>query len=1153
MDFVKLRLAGFKSFVDATELVIEPGMTGIVGPNGCGKSNLVEALRWVMGESSARRMRGDEMDDVIFGGTARRPARNLAEVSLCLDNTSRTAPAGFNDATDLEVVRRIERGAGSDYRINGKPVRARDVQLLFADNASGAGSPGLVSQGKVGALISAKPQDRRQLLEEAAGITGLHGRRHEAELRLRAAETNLTRLDDVIGAMDTQFQGLKKQARQATRYRNLSDLIRRAEAVVWHLRWSSAERDLIDARQGFGTAEVQVRTLMLAVTQLTSRRLAEAEGLPSLRQAEAAAAAALQRLVLAREALDAEERRVVEARESNRRRLAQVEGDLGREQGLAADAGGALARLSAEATRLTNDREDEAALHEAASDAVAETRETVDDLDRALTRLTEQAAADEAQRGALTRRVQETDQRLAGLNRRLDEQRRQSAALEAEIAARPDLIEAEAAVEAAEERLDSLRDQADQAERAKSAAETARNQARESQLQAESARARLKAEQNALVDLLKAGAGDLFPPLIDAVTVAAGYEGAFAAALGDDLTAPLDEAAAVHWRTLTGYDPAIPLPPGAEPLAAKVDGPPALARRLAHLGVVADLETGNRLARSLAPGQTLVTRAGAAWRWDGFTVKADAPTAAAVRLRQRNRLAELGVELGGAEEALADARDRLTAATLATNDATARERQARDAVREAFSRIGQERDRHARLAREAAAAASKLAALIESQDRAEADQREAAAALGEAKAALAALPAAGPVREQLAERRAELAERRTQLAERQSQLDRLTREAAGRRQRLAAIDTEQRSWRSRLDGADGRLGELTERAATARAELERLADRPAEIDRDRQGLLSAISEAERARKRTADALAAAEAQLGGTEKQLKQAESGLADAREARARAEAAVAAAIQAEAVLRERIAERLDCEPAAVLALSGLQPGDELPEASAVESRLERLTRERDNMGPVNLRAELEAGELEQQITVLQTERADLIGAIGRLRQGIASLNREARERLLGSFETVNQHFQTLFTRLFGGGRAHLELTQAEDPLNAGLEIYASPPGKRLQALSLLSGGEQALTALSLLFAVFLTNPSPICVLDEVDAPLDEANVERFCAMVQDMAQAGASRFLVITHHRLTMARADRLFGVTMGEQGISQLVSVDLHGAEAIRAFG
>ena len=1155
MDFVKLRLAGFKSFVDATELLIEPGVTGVVGPNGCGKSNLVEALRWAMGETSARKMRGDEMDDVIFGGTSRRPGRNLAEVTLSLDNSSRTAPAGFNDSTELEITRRIERGAGSDYRINGKSVRARDVQLLFADNASGANSPALVSQGQIGALIRAKPQDRRQLLEEAAGITGLHSRRHEAELRLKAAETNLTRLDDVIGAMDGQLQGLKKQARQANRYRNLSDLIRRAEAVLWHLRWQAATAATETARTQFATAESQVRELMGAVASLTTRRTDEAARLPALRHTEAAAAAALQRLVLAREQLDAEEKRVIESQVANRRRIEQVEGDLSRETALAADADGAVLRLADERETLIAAQEDEAMLAEDAEERLADAREEVEVLDRSLTTLTEQVARDEAKRGALSGQVREHEQRLAAAAGRAEEQRRRREALEAEQAARPDLEEAAFAAAAAEERLEGAREATEQAEQARQSADIRQSLAREALQSVEAVQAKVKAEASALTELLhgRSGSGDLFPPLVDAVTVAPGYEAALAVALGDDLTAPLDDAAAVHWRTLPPYSEVPPLPEGAEPLAAHVTGPAALARRLTRIGLVADGATAARLAPHLLPGQALVTREGAAVRWDGLTVAAGAPTAAAIRLRQRNRLGELRLELAAAEERVDEARAVAADARAAAERAAAEEKRCRDAVRDAFTAVNTARDHHAKLVREDAAAVSRLAAVVEQLDRLEAECADFRRRLAEATAAFAALPETGPAREQVAELRARLAERRAVQAERQSQLDRLTREAQARRQRLAAIDGEERSWRSRQQGAGSRLSELTDRAATARSELEQLAGRPAEIEAERQGLLTRLADAERTRKRAADHLAEAEGALADTEKHLKRAESGLADAREARARAEAAVANAQVQTVDLAERIRERLECEPGDTLALAGLAPGDNLPEPGAVESRLERLVRERETMGPVNLRAEMESEELETQIASLTTERADLIAAIGRLRQGISSLNKEARERLLASFETVNTHFQELFVKMFGGGRAHLELTDAEDPLNAGLEIFASPPGKRLQILTLLSGGEQALTALSLLFAVFLCNPAPICVLDEVDAPLDEANVGRFCDMVHDMARSGRTRFLIITHHRLTMARTDRLYGVTMAEQGVSQLVSVDLRAAEALRAVG
>jgi chromosome segregation protein len=1172
VQFSKLRISGFKSFVDPTELLIEPGMTGVVGPNGCGKSNLVEALRWVMGETSAKRMRGDDMDDVIFGGTATRPARNLCEVSLGVDNTTRTAPAGFNDFDDLDITRRLDRGRGSDYRINGKSVRARDVQLLFADNASGANSPALVSQGRVGALISAKPTDRRQLLEEAAGIGGLHARRHEAELRLRAAETNLTRLDDVLGAMDGQLGGLRKQARQASRYRNLQDHIRRAEAILLHQRWTQSESQLQRAHGGFAEAEGAVQGLMLAVTQATTRRLTLAEGLPPKRLAEASAAAALQRLVLAREQLDAEERRALEAAAGLQRRLAQIDSDLNRERALAADANGALSRLADERALLIEAQGEEALLSEAAESALVEAREALDDIDRLLSQAMEQVAAEEARRASLERQGRELETRVSTLRRRLDEQRAQHAALLQENSARADLDDAETAVAEAEERLELARQAAEAAESAKSAAEHRAEQirqdaqvglarAREAVQQAEGQRGRLKAEADALTKLLRSGRTDLFPPLIDTLTVRRGYEAALAAALGDDLTAPLDEAAPIHWRQLPDLSAVAPFPDGVLPLAPQVKAPPALARCLAHVGVVADAASGLAAAAYLLPGQVLVSRDGAAWRWDGLTVAAGAPTAAAQRLAQRNRLTELERELETADEALAAVREQLaevqqqaeerqTAARHAVDAAAATDRQAREAVRQAFTGSTAAREQLSRLNQAAAAALSRLQALAESCDRLAADLEETQALWLESRETLAELPDPQAGRQRIAELRLTLAERRVVQSERQNDLNRLNRDAEGRRRRLAAIADEERSWSARTDGAAARLTELEERALEGRAELAALSERPLQIEEERSNLLAHISAAERNRRRAADELALLETEVSEIERVLKTAEAGLSDAREARARAEAAVTAALQAQESLRERVLEKLDCTPDQVLAVAAIDPADPFPEAGEVEKRLDRLLAERENMGPVNLLAEVEVRELEEQINVMRSEREDLTAAIARLRQGISALNREAREKLLASFEKVDGYFQDMFGKLFGGGKAHLKLTEAEDPLDAGLEIYASPPGKKLQILTLLSGGEQALTALALLFAVFLCNPSPICVLDEVDAPLDEANVGRFCDLVAEMARYGHTRFLIVTHHRLTMARMDRLYGVTMAERGISQLVSVDLTSVELLR---
>ncbi|MCA1941964.1 MAG: AAA family ATPase, partial [Caenispirillum bisanense] len=419
--FSRLRLSGFKSFVDPTDLLIEPGMTGVVGPNGCGKSNLVEALRWVMGETSAKQMRGGEMDDVIFGGTATRPARNIAEVTVVLDNRDRSAPALFNTVDDLEITRRIERGKGSVYRVNGKETRAKDVMLLFADAATGARSTAMVSQGRVGALINAKPSQRRSLLEEAAGIGGLHTRRHEAELRLKGAEANLQRLEDVLQALGAQLGNLRKQARQAARYRALSEQIRQVEALVLHLRWTKAITALEKAKEQFRLAEGRVAELTGLAASASRAHLEADEAMPALRQAEAEAAARLQRLVLAREQLDAEERRIASARQDAEVRLRQIADDIDRERLRAQDADEAVARLEEERDALIEASSDEELEQEEARERLQRVNDDVTEREAELTRLTERAAAEDAQRKALLRRAEEADLRAERAERRLRE------------------------------------------------------------------------------------------------------------------------------------------------------------------------------------------------------------------------------------------------------------------------------------------------------------------------------------------------------------------------------------------------------------------------------------------------------------------------------------------------------------------------------------------------------------------------------------------------------------------------------------------------------------------------------------------------------------------------------------------------------------
>ena len=1151
VQFNKLRLTGFKSFVESTELSIQSGMTGIVGPNGCGKSNLVEALRWVMGETSAKRMRGGEMDDVIFGGTGNRPARNVAEVVLTLDNADRRVPAMFNDSDDIEISRRIDRGEGSTYKVNGKESRARDVQLLFADISAGAHSTALVSQGRVGAIVNAKPTDRRSLLEEAAGITGLHSRRHEAELRLKAAEANLARLDDVIITLESQLAALKKQARQASRYRNLQDHIRRAEAVLFHLQWQDARQRLDYAEQTLMAAETQVVSLTSAAAIAATRQSEAATILPSLRHAEAEAAAELQRLTIARGALDKEEERIQQARNDADRQLRENEGDQQRESAFTADAAAAAARLTEERAAIEETAGEEAAIAEETQRRVEGAQSEVDESEAELGRLTQDFAAAEARAQSLVRRLDELQQRRQRLGGRAQEVDAERQRLSAEIendsetqSARTAVAEAEAALEEAQAALANI-----EAQRA--SAGEAESQARSQLQQAQDARARLKAEADALSAIFANSDEDMWPPLIDSLTVAPGYETAIAAALGDDLQASTDLGAPTHWREGDVAADAPALPGGVSALSQFVTGSAALMRRLSQIGVVADEATCRNLGPQLKQGQRLVSQDGAMWRWDGFTIAAGTETAAATRLKQRNRLRELDSALSDAEARLAEVEALFGNARDEAQNLIDRERSQRQSLQNAYNSARQARDNAARTEQKATQMQSRLAAIAEQAEAVAGDIAELEATLEQTATERAELPDLDEARHRINELRPEVAERRTRLVEARSALDRLQREAQQRQTRMLAIADELRSWESRGAQARAHLDELVERREHLIAEIERLAALPEEIAQQRRDLMDLLEVSEAKRRDAADALASAETALTEADRGLKGEEGKLVEARENRVRAEAAISQAKEAAETLTERIREKLECSPAEVLGMAELDPSEALPGRDETEQRLSKLLRERENIGPVNLRAETESNELDQQLAGMQTERADLINAVSRLRQGIASLNREGRERLLAAFELVNGHFTSLFTRLFGGGKAHLQLTEAEDPLDAGLEIFASPPGKKLQVLSLLSGGEQALTALALLFAVFLVNPAPICVLDEVDAPLDDANVERFCNLVQELAASSGTRFLVITHHRLTMARMDRLYGVTMAERGVSQLVSVDLQEVGELRA--
>ena len=1152
MRFSRLRLNGFKSFVDPTDLVIHDGLTGVVGPNGCGKSNLLEALRWVMGEHRASAMRGGGMEDVIFAGASSRGARNFAEVSLQIDNTERLAPSGFNDSDGLEIIRRITRDAGSAYKVNSKDVRARDVQMLFADASTGAHSPALVRQGQISELINAKPKARRRILEEAAGISGLYQRRHEAELKLNGAEQNLLRVDDVIEQLAAQLAQLARQARQAARYRTIGDDLRRAEGMLLYRRWREADL----AREAAQSA-LREQITSAAQAERMSReaeavRVTRDEALPPLREEQTVAAAILQRLVVERDALSDQEDQARARIATLQGRIEQLMRDMDREAGLNRDAGETIERLEWEQGQIAKASEGHEDKLARATDDAHEAATILQDREARLSELTEDVARLAARHQSAQRLV--ADNRATAEKSEVAAEQAKQAAQAAKAAlaqsseefteAEMGQAQAQAAAEAAEEAIAAADEARGDIQARESAARAARSEA-------EGEAGALRAEVGALARLVeRESAGGT--QLLDRVRVDKGYEAALGAALADDLRAPeVSGDEATGWQVLAGYDDTQALPIGVEPLADHVEVPDVLARRISQIGLVADWDEGARLQEQLRPGQRLVSTEGDLWRWDGFRAGAeDAPTAAALRLQQLNRLVELKRDLEEISARAEGARQAHEMLTAHLAEATRADAAARDARREADRKLAEAGRALSRAESDRSIAGSKLESAQLAVTRHEDEASNARMALREAENTLNGLPDLDAARSEVDAIKMTVEAARMTMMTKRSGHDEIRREGEARLKRRQEITKEISGWRHRLETAEKRSAELAARKLETEDELDEAGAIPEILAEKRAELSEAIITAEARQADATDKLSAAEIALREAQFGAREAERLAGEARESRARAEARVDAARETVNAAADRISEESECTPQQLLETIEGDP-EKMPDVEALETQVNSLKRQREALGAVNLRAEEDAREVEAEHDALVKEKSDLEEAIRKLRAGISGLNREGRERLLTAFEQVNESFTTLFTHLFGGGTAKLELVESDDPLEAGLEIMCQPPGKKLSTLSLLSGGEQTLTAMALIFAVFLANPAPICVLDEVDAPLDDANVTRFCDLLDEMTRRTDTRFLIITHHAVTMARMDRLFGVTMQEQGVSQLVSVDLKKAEALVA--
>ena len=1151
MRFTRLKLTGFKSFVDPTELLIQDGLTGVVGPNGCGKSNLLEALRWVMGENRPTAMRGGGMEDVIFAGAATRPARNFAEVSLTLDNSERLAPSGFNDSDVLDIVRRITREVGSAYKVLGKDVRARDVQMLFADASTGAHSPALVRQGQISELINAKPKNRRRILEEAAGISGLYQRRHEAELKLRSAEANLLRVDDVIEQLSNQLAQLMRQAKQAARYREIGESLRHAEGLLLFQRWQEADHACLSAEQQLKERILATSQSEAEVRMSTKAREAAEDAMPPLREEEAVASAILQRLNVQRDSLNEQEAQAKERIQTLENRIEQLLQDMERETGLNKDAGETIERLEWEARELAKATEGQdeklssaqAAAQDAAGvlqDREAEVSEKTEDVARLAARhqsaqrlfddMKKTVERSEASAVAARQSAEEAEEKLSHVAQLLDEARTRS-----ETAA--------AAAAQAEQALATI-------EQARSDTQSREADARAERSEAEGETNAIRAEVTALAKLVERDTAE-GGQIIDRLQVEKGFEKALGAALADDLRAPeVDVDGPTGWAVLPAYGQDQQLPDGVTALSQHVSVPDVLGRRMGQIGLV-DADDGNRLQPLLKPGQRLVSTEGDVWRWDGFRAWAeDAPSAAALRLQQLNRLEELKqlleratVRMGAAQKAHESLNDLLA-------EQSRTEREARDARRDADREVGEAARFMSRAEADRDMARGRIETLKLAVERHEEEANVAIRQRNEAENALKSLGDLEAARDEIEDLRMTVEAARMTMMTKRSTFDEVRREGEARTRRSQEVTKELSGWRHRLETAEKRSAELFERKGQAEEELATAVAAPTEIAAQRDALGQAIEDAERRRQAAADRLAIGETQVREAMNKERDLERAASEAREVRAAAEARTEAAREAVQAAKDRIQEVLETTPEALLENLNTD-AERMPPSDQVEAEVNRLKRQRDALGAVNLRAEEDAREVEHEHAQLLNEKTDLEAAIKALRGGIASLNREGRERLLTAFEQVNENFGNLFKHLFGGGEANLVLVESEDPLDAGLEIMCQPPGKKLATLSLLSGGEQTLTALALIFAVFLANPAPICVLDEVDAPLDDANVTRFCDLLDEMCRRTDTRFLIITHHAVTMARMDRLFGVTMQEQGVSQLVSVDLKKAEQLVA--
>lgn len=1150
MRITNIQIAGFKSFVDEVSLPIDEGLTGVVGPNGCGKSNLLEALRWAMGANSAKALRGTEMDDVIFSGADNRPAREHADVTLLLDNSKRLAPAQFNDSDVIEISRRIRRERGSDYKLNGQTVRAKDIQLLFADASTGANSPALVRQGQISELIAAKPQNRRRLLEEAANISGLNQRRHEAELKLNGAENNLTRITENLEQLEEQFSDLKRQARKAERYKGLADKISGIEALLAHFEWEKQISDLEKTRKHSSELEDQLRLAQSELTKAQTASLKAGEVIEPLREKQIEAATNLAQIQAERIGLKRELEEIENSLIKTKADLERYDHDISREENLKTDAEKALQEINTSLAALNElDLEQQHSKLDSITTFAQRQSRLLESIEGDWRQALAEMAEDRASENSL-------NQEIERLNLAMSEAKtRQKALLTDEANLQPSSL-FDAAFQASIEKLTKSDNEIRESEETLAKAEEQYNleetafRNSEDALQALLGKERaLRSELQTLMAQYEAGSDSPYPPLLEQVKVDAGFELAFAAALGDDALASDEKAAPEYWTEISGNSQpynAISLPK----LSDVCSAPNVLKPRLDNCFIIDNKPSENDI-NSLKQGQLIVNRSGCLWRWDGFVRQKPKVDKSSSRLELKNRIDQLQATLEQHIKSIEDTKQAHQKLDSARSSSHAYKKQVELELKELQASAQSARKQSLQAEQEQLRHQTQLDSLVEQKARAERTLADITTRLETAKATLSTFQFRHD-----AARLEELENKRNaatiEAQNAQNELRSFETEIRSHEQRLASLSGDHTDWTVRLDTAKQRLDDLKYLQAAAQTQLTTLETGPQTLRDKLANFDERVEKANAERQAHSDSLSEAESQLRVTDQRLRDCEREMASLTERRYGLDQQIETGEMHCEQLRARITDHHSVAPNGLKAKAeavGFSP-DKLSQEDA-SNRRERLLREQDSVGGVNFEASEQAETKQREIDTLTHERDDLVEAISKLRHGVQILNREGREKLNEAFEKIESHFKQLFQALFQGGEAELRLTESDDVLQSGLEIYACPPGKRLSHLSLMSGGEQALTATALIFAVFLANPAPICVLDEVDAPLDDANVDRFCRLLEEMCSLTDTRFVIITHNPVSMSRMNRLYGVTMQEKGVSKIVSVDLERAEAMVA--